>query len=93
MVIVGDVIAFAVGRWRGRHRMAPRVSGQKTWEGALAGFAASVVVGLVAGLVWDPPFDVASGTLLGAAMGLLAITGDLAFSVIKRSAGARGSST
>ena len=93
MVIVGDVVAFAVGRWRGRHRMAPRVSAQKTWEGALAGFAASVVVGLVAGLVWDPPFDVSSGVALGAAMGLLAITGDLAFSVIKRSAGVKASNS
>lgn len=92
MVIVGDVVAFAVGRWRGRHQMAPRMSSQKTWEGALAGFAASVVVGLVAGVVWDPPFEVSSGLMLGAAMGLLAITGDLAFSVIKRSAGVKASS-
>ncbi len=93
MVIVGDVVAFAVGRWRGRHRMAPRMSPQKTWEGCVAGFATSVVVGLVAGLVWDPPFDVRSGVLLGAAMGLLAITGDLVFSVIKRSAGVKSSSS
>lgn len=93
MVIVGDVVAFAVGRWRGRHRMAPRISAQKSWEGALAGFAASVVVGLGAGLLWDPPFDVSSGIFLGAAMGLLAITGDLVFSVIKRSAGVKGSSS
>jgi CDP-diglyceride synthetase len=93
MVIGCDVVAFAVGRWRGRRRLAPRTSPSKTWEGALAGFAASVAVGVVAGIVWDPPFDPRSGVVIGAGVGVLAIAGDLVFSAIKRSAGARGSSS
>jgi phosphatidate cytidylyltransferase len=90
-VLLNDAVAFFVGRWRGRHTLAARLSPAKTWEGTIAGFAASVVVGLVAGLVLNPPFDIASGLALGAAMGVLAPVGDLLFSVIKRSAGVRGS--
>jgi phosphatidate cytidylyltransferase len=93
MVIGNDVLAFFVGRWRGRHKLAPRMSPGKTWEGALAGFVASVAIGVVAGSVWDPPFDLRSGIALGASMGVLATAGDLGFSVLKRSAGTRGSGT
>jgi phosphatidate cytidylyltransferase len=91
MVILNDVIAFFVGRWRGHHLLAPSLSPNKTWEGTAAGFAASVVVGVVAGIVLDPPFDVASGVAFGAGMGVLAPIGDLVFSAIKRSAGVRSS--
>ena len=91
MVIGNDAFAFFIGRWRGRHPLAPSLSPTKTWEGTAAGFAASVIVGVVAGIVLDPPFDVASGIAFGAGMGVLAPVGDLVFSAIKRSAGARTS--
>jgi phosphatidate cytidylyltransferase len=46
----GDIFAYFVGRSLGRHLMAPRISPKKTWEGALASLAASLVVGsLLAG--------------------------------------------
>jgi phosphatidate cytidylyltransferase len=91
MVLCNDAAAFVVGRWRGRHKLTPRVSPNKTWEGAAAGFATSVLAGIAAGLFLDPPFDVRSGLALGAAMGILAPVGDLVFSVIKRSAGVQRS--
>lgn len=87
MVIVCDVAAFAVGRWRGGRALSPRVSSTKTWAGSAAGVVAATIAGVVAGLAWDPPFDVGSGAALGAATGVLAVTGDLAFSAIRRSAG------
>ena len=90
MVLAADVAAFVVGRWRGRHRMAPNLSAAKTWEGALAGLVASVIAGGVCGVVLDPPFDPRSGLALGAATGVLAILGDLVFSVVKRGETARG---
>jgi len=91
MVIGCDVAAFAVERWRGYHKRASRMSTTKSWPSILAGFAASVIIGTIAGAVWDPPFDLRSGPLLGAAMGLLAPIGELAFTVVKRSAGVRSS--
>ena len=45
LVWVGDISAYFVGRFLGRHRMSPRISPNKTWEGALASFVAAVVVG------------------------------------------------
>jgi phosphatidate cytidylyltransferase len=93
MVVAHDVAAFFVGRFKGRRTLNRQLSPQKTWEGALAGFAASVVAGGVVGVLLDPPFDIASGLLFGVGVGVLASLGDLAFSAIKRSAGVRHSGT
>jgi len=45
IVWAGDIFAYFVGRSVGRHLMAPRISPKKTWEGAAASLAASLVVG------------------------------------------------
>jgi phosphatidate cytidylyltransferase len=45
VVWAGDIFAYFVGRSIGRHRMAPRISPKKTWEGAAASLLASVGVG------------------------------------------------
>jgi phosphatidate cytidylyltransferase len=44
-VWAGDIFAYFVGKSLGRHRMSPRISPKKTWEGALASILASVIVG------------------------------------------------
>jgi len=45
IVWAGDIFAYFVGRSLGRHLMAPLISPKKTWEGAAASLAASLVVG------------------------------------------------
>ena len=45
VVWAGDIFAYFVGKSIGRHLMAPRVSPKKTWEGAAASMAGSLVVG------------------------------------------------
>jgi phosphatidate cytidylyltransferase len=47
LVWAGDISAYFVGRFLGRHRMSPRISPGKTWEGALASLIASLVVGVL----------------------------------------------
>jgi phosphatidate cytidylyltransferase len=47
IVWAGDIFAYFVGRSLGRHLMAPRISPQKTWEGAIASLAASLMVGIL----------------------------------------------
>ena len=45
VVWTGDICAYFVGSSIGRHLMAPRISPKKTWEGAVASFLGSVLVG------------------------------------------------
>jgi len=45
VVWAGDIFAYFVGRSLGRHLMAPSISPKKTWEGAAASIAASLLVG------------------------------------------------
>jgi len=46
-VWAGDIAAYYVGRSLGRHKLAPVVSPNKTWEGAIASIVASVAVALL----------------------------------------------
>ncbi len=45
VVWAGDIFAYFVGKSVGRHLMAPRISPKKTWEGAVASLAASLIIG------------------------------------------------
>ena len=45
LVWAGDIFAYFIGKAFGTHRMSPRVSPNKTWEGAIASLVASVGVG------------------------------------------------
>ena len=81
---LGDAAAYYVGSRFGRHKMAPLVSPNKSWEGAAAGF----VMGLAATVVWSAwrlgevrPALVA----VGAATAVAAQLGDLFESLLKRS--------
>ena len=47
LVWAGDIFAYFVGKPLGRHRMSPRVSPKKSWEGAIASVVASVAVGIL----------------------------------------------
>jgi phosphatidate cytidylyltransferase len=47
LVWAGDIFAYLVGKPFGRHRMSPRVSPNKTWEGTVASVIASVAVGVL----------------------------------------------
>jgi phosphatidate cytidylyltransferase len=91
MVLPNQGFAFITGRIFGRHPLAPRVSPAKSWEGLAGGTIATLVAGLVAGLVLHPPFTVASGLILGAVIAVAAPIGDLAESALKRGAGVKDS--
>ncbi|EKP93650.1 phosphatidate cytidylyltransferase [Thermaerobacter subterraneus] len=86
---VQDIAAFFVGRAVGRHRMAPRISPGKTWEGAAGGLAAGLLVAIaLAGLL-----DVDPAGLLpaAAAVAVAGQAGDLFESYWKRRAGLKDS--
>jgi phosphatidate cytidylyltransferase len=89
LVFAADIGAFFVGRSLGRHKLAPRVSPGKTWEGAVGGLAAVAAVALVGSLHFGLP--VAQGVIFGCAIGIFSIVGDLTESMFKRSAGLKDS--
>ncbi len=64
VVWAGDIFAYFVGKSIGRHLMAPEVSPKKTWEGAIASVAASVIVGTL----WFQHSPGISATLLRAGL-------------------------
>lgn len=81
----GESTAYLVGRAWGRHKLAPRVSPGKTVEGAVAQLVASVAVALLAALTTGLlPLRHAVAT--GALIGIVSQIGDLAESLLKRSA-------
>lgn len=46
LVWAGDIFAYFIGKSFGTHRLSPRISPHKTWEGALASLVASIAVGI-----------------------------------------------
>ena len=80
---MGDVGAYFIGRFFGRHALIPRISPHKTIEGTIGGLAFSVVTAL-AGKLYLPNFSLAHLLTLGFLLGILAQVGDLAESLLKR---------
>jgi phosphatidate cytidylyltransferase len=88
-----DTGAYAVGLGVGKRPLAPAISPRKTWEGALGGLAASVLVGALTGaLVWKF-LGAGRGALLGLLVGLAGQLGDLLESMLKREYQAKDSAS
>lgn len=87
-VWAADVAAYLVGSAIGRHRIAPRISPGKTWEGTIAGSIAAAAVIVIAGA----PSGVQAWWIVTAALiGPAAFAGDLLESWVKRRAGVKDS--
>ena len=84
-----DTGAYFVGRLAGRRRLAPTISPNKTWEGAVGGFIAAVGAAVAMSLLFPLPVEPWLVALFGAAIGIVAQLGDLAQSMLKRSVGAK----
>jgi phosphatidate cytidylyltransferase len=89
-VFADDTAAYAVGRSIGRHKMAPRISPGKSWEGFVGGTIAAMAVAFFA--MYDQGFLTDLEALaLGAAVALSSALGDLFESAIKRDLGFKDS--
>ncbi len=84
VVFFGDTFAYFGGRWFGRHKMMPQVSPNKTWEGCIGGLLGSCVGGGVfaAGSFHEAPLWMVLAFCL--VCGVVAQSGDLLVSLIKR---------
>jgi phosphatidate cytidylyltransferase len=83
LVVVYDTAAYATGATLGRHPLAPHVSPNKSWEGAVGATVACLLAGAFLLPLWEP-WTLASGLVLAAATCVVAPLGDLSESMLKR---------
>lgn len=100
----GDIGGYVVGKLtasgpRGNHKMTPRLSPKKSWEGLAGTIGFSVLVALAVNH-WLPPLCLADGRVLlgplgaglwGVALAFLGLAGDLSESALKRASGLKDS--
>lgn len=88
---VSDSCAYLVGRTLGHHKMAPKISPKKTWEGFAGGVLGSVVVWALLAMTGFYDLPVWFAVLCGAVVAVLGVFGDLIESRIKRGVGVKDS--
>ncbi len=84
VVWASDIGAYAAGRALGGPKLAPAVSPNKTWSGAVGGLVAAVLVGAGAAAALAPGGEVWRSMAVAALLGVIAQAGDLLESWIKR---------
>jgi len=96
---LADSAAYMVGSQIGRHKMAPRLSPKKSWEGYIAGVifgtlgGALIAAGIQAYLGTGTAITPLVGALLGLVLSTLTTLGDLGESMIKRQFGVKDTGT
>lgn len=89
---VGDVAAYFVGSWFGKHKLAPRVSPKKSWEGLAGNFMGNFAAASFSKIFFCPEWTWIDVLLIGFLVGLTAQMGDLVECTWKRGAGTKDSS-
>jgi phosphatidate cytidylyltransferase len=93
---IGDAAAFFAGRAWGKGGLAPTISPNKSWTGVWAGLLGAGAAGVIWWLVASPvlpaePLGPVTAAAVGVFLGVCAILGDLAESLLKREAGVKDS--
>jgi phosphatidate cytidylyltransferase len=86
-----DVFQYIAGKAFGRHRITPKVSPNKTWEGFLGGWVATSALILLTGPVFTPLHGLGLWTV-ALSLPVAGFAGDVTFSAIKRDIGVKDTS-
>ncbi|MBI3415729.1 MAG: phosphatidate cytidylyltransferase, partial [Verrucomicrobia bacterium] len=89
-----DCGAYAIGSLFGRHKMIPRISPGKTWEGFGGAVLGSTLASISFAELAGPKLagmNLTHATILGVTLGASAVVGDLIESLFKREAGVKDS--
>ncbi len=86
-----DTFAMIAGKSIGGPQLAPRISPQKTWAGAIGGFVAAALVGALIA-PWLAGGDALTALIVAGALSVAAQVGDLSESAVKRAFGVKNSS-
>lgn len=84
LVVCNDALGYLWGKWLGRHKLIPRISPNKTVEGAVFSGASVLVIGCLLRPLLLPAVGVMSVVLLAMLISVLGVCGDLVVSFIKR---------
>ncbi|MEL7103338.1 MAG: phosphatidate cytidylyltransferase [Pseudomonadota bacterium] len=86
-----DVAQYVWGKLLGRHKISPRVSPNKTWEGAIGGFITTAAVFVLLAPFFTP-LTLYPSLLVGLTLPVLGFFGDITMSAIKRDLGVKDTS-
>ena len=89
-----DVGAYVIGSLFGRHKMIPRISPGKTWEGFAGAILTSLAISVAMTYLMRPhglTISFSDSIILGLLLPLVSVVGDLAESVVKRDASIKDS--
>lgn len=84
LIWISDIMAYVVGSLWGKHKLAPKISGGKTWEGAIGGFVFTLLTGFIFYKYLFPESRM-NWIIIGAIVAVFAPVGDLVESKLKRS--------
>jgi len=87
-----DTGAYFTGRLLGKHAMAPVLSPKKTWEGAVGGLVAAIAASIGINRFGPVLHGIGTEAAFGLTVGIAAMMGDLAESLIKRDSGRKDAS-
>lgn len=90
LVWVNDIFAYLVGTTFGKHKLSQKLSPKKTWEGTIGGIIFTLVAAWIFSMI-VPELALVQWLGLGLIISVTANFGDLAESMLKRSAGVKDS--
>ena len=101
LVWAGDTGAYSIGAVYGRHKMSPRLSPRKSWEGYVAGIVTAIYAGVLFAYAYsslgprplEGLIDPFQGAMLGILISAITPLGDLGESMFKRQGGLKDSSS
>ena len=87
---INDVMQFIWGKTFGKHKILPKISPNKTWEGFLGGMLSTIAIGYLLGFV--TPFSTTQNLFISFMIALAGFSGDVVVSSIKRDIGVKDTS-
>lgn len=90
-VWVNDSFAYVFGSLLGKHKLVPKISPKKSWEGFIAGVIGSTLVWIIPAFIPSLDFPLPLAIITGVICGTVGVIGDLVESRIKRGAGVKDS--
>ncbi len=92
-VWAGDIFALLIGSFFGRHKLYPKISPNKTFEGLGGAMVGSIIVALIFSMIFIPRLERVPCILLAIGLGFLGQFGDFTESMLKRGAQVKDSGT